>query len=146
MPQAKQALIVPDPGNGNQYYLFTSGEYYSAGIDGYRYNIIDMTLNGGLGDITATKNILLYAPASEKQCAIKNATGDGYWVATHEYYTNNFVVYELTASGLSTPTISSVGTVFSSVAPDGCMKFSPDGTRIALTLADSTRQKYSISM
>src|ERR1043165_5640280 len=86
----QQGLIVPDPGDTNKYYLFTSGEYYSAGIDGYRYNIIDMTLNGGLGDVTATKNFLLYSPASEKLCAITTSTGDGYWVATHEFNTNNF--------------------------------------------------------
>jgi len=133
----QQGLIVPDPGDTNKYYLFTSGEYYSAGIDGYRYNIIDMTLNGGLGDVTAVKNVLLYSPASEKLCAIITAEGDGYWVATHEYNTNDFQIYKLTASGLSSPVTSSVGTMFTGVNPDGCMKFSADGKRICLSLGGS---------
>ncbi|MCY7410894.1 MAG: T9SS type A sorting domain-containing protein [Chitinophagales bacterium] len=132
----QQGLIVPVPGNSNQYYIFTSGEYYNGGTDGYRYNIIDMTLNGGIGDVTATKNILLYAPASEKQCAIKNPAGN-YWVATHHYSGNTFKIYELSGAGLSAPIISSIGTPFSGVNPDGCMKFSPDGKRIALTLGGS---------
>ncbi|HYV95564.1 MAG TPA: PKD domain-containing protein [Chitinophagales bacterium] len=133
----QQGLIVPDPGDTNKYYLFTSGEYYSAGTDGYRYNIIDMTLDGGLGAVAVTKNVLLYSPASEKLCAIVTADGDGYWVATHEYYTNNFQIYKLTSSGLSLPVTSSVGTVFSGVNPDGCMKFSADGKRICLSLGGS---------
>jgi len=133
----QQGLIVPDPGDTNKYYLFTSGEYFSGGTDGYRYNIIDMTLNGGLGDVTATKNVLIYSPASEKLCAIMTATGDGYWVATHEFNSNNFQIYKLTTSGLSSPVTSSAGTVFTGVNPDGCMKFSADGKRICLSLGGS---------
>jgi PKD repeat protein len=134
----QEGLIVPDPGNSNQYYIFTSGEYYSGGTDGYRYNIVDLTLNGGIGDVTATKNVLLYAPASEKLCAIKNPSGN-YWVATHHYSGNKFSIYELSGTGISAPVESSVGTSFSGVNPDGCMKFSPDGTRIILSLGGSNQ-------
>ncbi len=132
---AQSALIVPDPANSNQYYIFTAGEYYSNGSNGYHYSIVDMTLNGGLGDVTSSKNILLYSPASEKLAAVKNAAGDGFWIATHEWSGQNFVLYELTSAGLSAPVISATGQSYSGTNPIGCMKFSPDGKHIATILS-----------
>jgi PKD repeat protein len=132
---AQSALIVPMPGTSTQYYIFTAGEYFSAGVAGYRYSIVDLSLNGGLGDVTATKNVLLYAPACEKLCGVKNAAGTGYWMATHEFTGNNFVMFEVTAVGVSAPHVVPCGTSYSGTEPIGCMKFSPDGTRLATVLS-----------
>ena len=53
----QSALIVPKPASSNQYYIFTAG---ADGAGDFRYSIVDMTLNLGLGDvIVANKNILL---------------------------------------------------------------------------------------
>ena len=107
---AQSAIILQDPADSNLYYIFTAGEYFNGGSGGYRYSIVDMTQSGGLGAVTATKNVLLYSPATEKLTAVKNAAGTGYWIATHEFITNTFVLYELTAAGLSAPVTSSIGT------------------------------------
>lgn len=132
---AQAAVIVPDPGNSSQYYIFTAGEYWSSGVDGYRYSIVDLSQNGGLGAVTAVKNELLYAPACEKLAVIKNTAGTGYWIATHEYLGNNFLCYELTAAGISAPVVSAVGTSYGSYNQIGCIRFSPDGTRLASVLS-----------
>ncbi len=132
---AQSALIVPMPGNSTQYYVFTAGEFFSGGVAGYHYSIVDLTLNGGWGDVSATKNVLLYAPACEKLCAVKNAAGTGYWIATHEFTGNNFELFEVTAAGVSAPLIVPCGTVYTVDEPIGCMKFSPDGTRLATVLS-----------
>lgn len=132
---AQAAVIVPDPGNADQYYIFTAGEYFSNGSDGYRYSIVDLSQNGGLGAVTATKNILLYSPACEKLAVIKNSAGDGYWIATHQWTGNNFACYELTAAGISAPVISAAGIPYNFYNQIGCMKFSPDGTRLATVLS-----------
>lgn len=132
---AQAAVIVPDPGNSDQYYIFTAGEYFSGGSDGYRYSIVDMSQNGGLGAVTAVKNILLYAPACEKLAVIKNSAGTGYWIATHEWNGANFVCYELTETGISSPVYSAAGTAYSNYNRIGCMKFSPDGSRLATVLS-----------
>jgi PKD repeat protein len=139
---AQSAVIVPHPSDSNLYYIFTAGEYFNNGIDGYRYSIVDMTLSGGLGAITATKNVLIYAPASEKLAAIKNASGTGYWITTHEFNTASFIAYELTSSGLSAPVVSAVGTAYSGYNPIGCMKFSPDGTRLATILSGIDQAEF----
>ena len=132
---AQAAVIVPDPGNSNQYYIFTAGECFNGGTDGYRYSIVDITLDGGLGAVTSVKNVLLYSPACEKLTVVKNSTATGYWIATHQFTGNNFVCYELTASGLSAPVISAAGFSYEYYTPIGYMKFSPDGTRLATVLS-----------
>jgi len=132
---AQSALIVPMPGSTTQYYVFTASEYFSGGVSGYRYSIVDMTLNGGTGDVTSTKNVLLYSPACEKQACVKNAAGNGYWLATHEFNGNNFVMFEITSSGISAPHVVPCGFSYSGYEPIGYMKFSPDGTKLATVLS-----------
>src|SRR6185503_1429524 len=61
------AVVVPKPGSTSIYFIFTSDENNAipgsdgGGSNGYRYSVLDMDLQSGLGDITS-KNILLYAP------------------------------------------------------------------------------------
>ena len=51
----QSVLIVPDPGNGNLYYVFTVdqlggqhiGEAGDLGMGGLSYSVVDITLNGG---------------------------------------------------------------------------------------------------
>jgi gliding motility-associated-like protein len=126
----QSSIIVPKPNSPNIYYIFTSAAL--ADQDGVHYSEIDMNLDGGLGDITATKNILLLTPACEKITAVKNAAGDGYWVVIHDYGNNSFLAYNITSSGLNlTPVISNTGTIVSYRNQTvGYLKFSPDGTKL----------------
>src|SRR6187549_3169721 len=50
---AQAAIIVPDPGNANQYYIFTTPTNGSGAMN---YSVVDMTLQSGLGDVT-DKNV-----------------------------------------------------------------------------------------
>jgi hypothetical protein len=122
------AVICEKPGSANQYYLFTIDEQYSSG--GVRYNIIDMTLNGGLGDIVAgQKNIPVFSTNSEKMCLVPNAGGTGYWLITHSIDT--YYAFAVTSAGVSTtPIVSFVGPAHANGA--GFMKVSPQLDRIAV--------------
>lgn len=104
------SIVIPDPGNTNRFYLFTvdTDDQNYINAEGMHYSIVDMTLNGGFGDIDPIdKNIPLLTITSEKLTAISNASGNGYWIVSH--FENQFYAYELTARGLnSTPTISTV--------------------------------------
>jgi hypothetical protein len=63
---------VPKIGNTNQYYLFTVGAPMTPPIIGLYYSLIDMTLQGGLGDVvTGMKNI--YIPQGDS--AVDQLTG-----------------------------------------------------------------------
>jgi len=131
----QSGIIVPKPNNPDIYYIFTVAAM--AGPDGLRYSEVDMSLNGGLGDITSTKNILLYTPSCEKLTAIKNAAGDGYWVISHGFGNNRFIAYNITENGVNlTPVVSNSGSIIKSSADGdtsgsmGYLKVSPAGDKI----------------
>ncbi|WP_350292612.1 T9SS type B sorting domain-containing protein [uncultured Croceitalea sp.] len=136
----QSAIIVPNPGNPNIFYIFTTPAIFIIGDPGLRYSEVDMTLNGGLGDINATKNVLIHAPVPEKVTAIEHANGNDIWVVTHHWGNDAFAAYLVTAAGLNTtPVISNTGfdmdypTVGSEISfAMGAIKISPDGTKLAI--------------
>ncbi|MBN8702305.1 MAG: gliding motility-associated C-terminal domain-containing protein [Bacteroidetes bacterium] len=128
----QSSAIVLKPGSSTLYYIFTTTA--SGGPDGLKYSEVDMTLNGGNGDITTTKNISMYAPTAEKLIAVKHCNNTDYWVVTHEWNSNIFRSYLVTAAGVSTtPVLSSVGSSHSGVTDHtlGQLKISTDGSRLA---------------
>lgn len=129
-PSSTQAAaIVPYPGNPNRYYIFTTD--FQGDPNGLRYTEVDITLNGGNGDVTAVKNIPLLTPVTEKQTVVKNAAGDGYWLIVHYFGNNAFYVYPITTSGIGTPVISNAGTAITAEQPSiGYLKASADGSRL----------------
>ncbi len=51
------ALIVPLPDHDNLYYVFVMSAFAAAGS--LSYSIVDMNLDGGLGDITTKNEVLV---------------------------------------------------------------------------------------
>ncbi|MCK5590874.1 MAG: hypothetical protein KAI72_02855, partial [Candidatus Pacebacteria bacterium] len=102
------ALIVPNPANPDQYYLFTMDCQENGHVGGFRYSIIDMTLDGGLGDITV-KAIQLSDSSNEKMCGIRHANGTDFWVVMHKGWTNSYLAYQITSAGIQLPVVSSLG-------------------------------------
>src|SRR3970282_601325 len=82
----QSATIVPKPGSTNLYYVFTLD--YEINPNGFRYSIIDINLDGGLGGVTIEKNILIYTPSDEKISIVKHKNGNDFWVVTHGWNSN----------------------------------------------------------
>jgi hypothetical protein len=137
-PSSSQSgVIVPRPMYPDIYYLFAVDN--NIGPNGLTYSKIDMTLNGGMGDVDLSeKNVLLYTPATEKITAVKHANGQDIWVITHAWLSNTFKVYKVTPAGfqLSSPVITSVGTVHTGTesATRGYMNASPGGGKIGVAI------------
>jgi gliding motility-associated-like protein len=139
------ALIVPNPGNANQYYVFAIAP--EAGsipalipFSGLSYVVVDMTLNGGFGDFLQDP-IVLIEPTTEKVTATPHCNGTDYWILTHEWDSNRFFAFQVTASGISPPVISSSGIAHVDADNNGnfaeaigYMKCSPDGSKVALAI------------
>jgi gliding motility-associated-like protein len=131
----QSGVIVPDPANPNGYYVFTTtllaaGPMYWAKVD--------MTLNGGNGDIVTSKIPMLSFPC-EKIASIGNCTLNEYWVLAHKFQSDSFYAYKVTAGGIGLPVISKIGTLHGGVTTNnfeslGYMKFSPSGKKIALAI------------
>jgi hypothetical protein len=131
----QSSIFVPKPGSATQFYLFTLAP--DGGSNGFQYSIVDMTLDGGLGDITATKNVFVEDSMTEKMCAIRTTVGGSYWILTHRWTNNEFYAYELTSGGLQPPVISTVGSIHNDSTFQntyGQMKFNMCANKVALAI------------
>lgn len=130
----QSGVIVPHPGNLDLYYIFTVD--YIRGNNGLNYSIVDMRLNGGLGNVT-TKNINLFLSTTEKITAARHANGYEYWLISHPYNTSTYNCYHVGLNGLnSTAVVSTAGTLHGSTLPNkiGALKVSPNGDKVACAI------------
>jgi hypothetical protein len=116
---SEQLAIVKNPLNGNQYYVFTTGEN-TAGNISINYSIVDISLgglgtNGGtLGDvIQGSKNIAVVnnlgnAFYSEAVTIVPNTSDGSFWVLIPNG--TNLYSYKLTSAGFNNgnPVISNL--------------------------------------
>lgn len=121
-------IITPHPTSTNLFYVFSTDceNFFGTGL---RYNLIDLSLNGGNGDVVISqKNILLTNSVIE--CLSSTKICDTVWLMSHKYNTNEFLFYKITSQGLNTtPTTFNVGSLPYYVSS---AKFSPSGSKIAL--------------
>jgi len=123
------ATIVPLPGSNHLYYIFTIDA--QSGSNGFRYSIVDLNANNGLGAVTQTKNVLIYAPSTEKVSVVKHTNNVDYWIVSHGVFSNTFYCHLLTAIGLSaSPVTNNIGAFIGNLLAIGSMKFSPDGSKM----------------
>lgn len=137
VPNASQSsIIIRNPANTNTYYLFTVNDGNNITLN---YSIIDMNLSAGLGSVTA-RGFTLATGMTEKLTATKHCNGIDSWVLVHSYNSNNFLAFQISATGVNTTAIiSSVGSVHSyspqpasAINTTGCMKLSPLGQKLAV--------------
>ena len=134
----QQVLIVPQPFSDHIFYVFTTDEQENFGAKGMCYSIVDLNLDGGLGDVTTTKNISLFTPCTEKLSAVNHCSDSAVWIIGHEAGNNNFMAYLLSTTGLNiNPVISSIGMSLDTsqgiFALGGPIKFTSNGKKMATT-------------
>jgi len=131
---SQSTIFCPDPAEASRYFLFTIDKEGEA--NGFRYSIVDLTLDGGMGDIdTNFKNILIETPVCEKLTAVKKCDRSGYWIIVRDYGNNEVHAYSLTSAGLDTanPVISyALIEQDSTSGGAGYMKSSHDGKYLIL--------------
>ncbi|WP_179020419.1 T9SS type B sorting domain-containing protein [Winogradskyella forsetii] len=175
-------LIVPKPNDPDKFYLFTVdephhnnaqvypapflGTYDQGGSvpiqddgfnNGLNYSLIDMTLNGGMGDVDPlikNQHLITYDlpgtegadpeeityKCSEKITAVRAEDCNSFWVLTH--FVNKFYAFKVTENGIiiddseesPNPRVSLVGPTIPVGGYRrnalGYLKASPDGTKI----------------
>ncbi|MFW5662813.1 MAG: T9SS type A sorting domain-containing protein [Bacteroidota bacterium] len=130
----QSALIIPKPEYPDIYLLFTLAKEGSGGLS---YSIIDMTLEGGLGDIIE-KDIPLLNPATEKMAAIFHTNAKDVWLAAHKWDSDEYYMYRINSNGIDGPVINKIGTEHKGIFWNaiGQMQFSPDGKKLACVIAN----------
>ena len=141
---AQGDVIIPDPGDSSQYYLFHQTAYYLASIGDYKslelyYSIIDMDLDGGLGEVVQ-KNVIIINDTLNIGCltACKHANGRDWWIICHKGVGSGIYTLLVTPGGISGPYLQNAG---SYIGPNdwtwqSC--FSPDGKKYASFISTDT--------
>lgn len=142
---SQSALTIPAPGMPDIYYLFTVGAQSSTNA-GFWFYTIDMTQDGGLGDIVGTEVALNPATVpqsewTEKVTAVRGDECDTFWVIS--YSGGDFYSYRVSSSGVDTTNpirsrldnssynnSSFIGIFLNELDPRGYLKVSPDGTKL----------------
>lgn len=142
---SQSAIIVPHPGDINKYYIFTvAANYHTTADEGLNYSLVDLNLNAGDGDIVSNeKNIELLSITEEKITAVKKSETE-YWVLARYY--DSFYSYNIDTNGMNTvPVVTKIAPALLGAVNNfyginssiGYMKFSPDGTKLAVAFQDS---------
>lgn len=148
----QSSLIVPEPNSDTRFYVFTTDGFYQSNLQyGFRYSLVDMCANEGLGEVlTNSKNVLLLDTVSEKLAAVKHTNGIDYWVVVHKYWSDAFHAFLLTENGISDEVISNVGYVHQGNTPTdmsaaiGQMKISSNGAHLALCLSNRNPTLFEV--
>ncbi len=106
----QSAIIVPRPGNPSEYYVVTVPVFDTVGL---RYSLVDMNLEGGLGDVVSTeKNVLIRRRIREKVAAVQHSNGIDYWIVSQPMQSDTVFAFLITSAGVNTtPVVSLTGNV-----------------------------------
>jgi len=108
--------------------------------NGLNYSIVDLSLNGGLGAVTVKNSTLFSNKVCEKITAVKHANGTDFWILMHRWKSRDFHAYLYSATGISAPVITTVGSNLSTnLDAVGYMKTSPNGNKLAVAIYDQDR-------
>ncbi len=136
---SQSVLAIPFPQDETMYYIFTTREIYNSDQSYIlSYSILDIKKesNGDPGDVVL-QELPLYLKNTERIAAIGGYGNDALLVA-HEYGNNTFRMYPVTANGIGNPVLRSIGSVHgfgSEESAEGYMKFSQDGSKLAVALS-----------
>jgi hypothetical protein len=99
-------ILIPWPMDSSKYIVVYSDYYH----------VVDLSLNGGLGDISV-KNQRLWGNNQQwapdlMSLRVPHCNGSDYWIISHGRGNNTFFVYPVTSAGVgATPVISNAGPV-----------------------------------
>ncbi len=136
------ALIVPVPGDAEQYYVFSLGNWeHSTYFGRLYYSVVDMTLNNGMGDVVpGKKGILLDSFLTEHMTAV-SGNDCNIWLIAVSRLNNSFKAYNIQPNGIDLPMISPGTPANISLDRDsfnqlnGNIEVSPDRSRLVIPQA-----------
>ncbi|MFD1551006.1 hypothetical protein DNU06_04605 [Putridiphycobacter roseus] len=138
----QSAIIIKKPSSTSNYYIVTTDAGENNGANGVRYTEIDMTLQGGLGEVLISNlNAILFFPCSEKLTVVKHQNNTDYWIVAPDPSGTTFWSFLVSAAGVSTvPVISStintgnLGSQFGG----GYLKANKVGSQLATAVSGSS--------
>ena len=144
-PGTQNIIILDDPGNVDSgrslYYIIHKPRvfngWYDDPLNQLRYTIVDMDMDGGLGDVTTIKDSTFYKQKqvlSSYLTAIRHQNGRDWWILQPLEEDSSFVYFLLTKDGIELEGNQNSHEYFkkSLTSSAGTARFSPDGSKYAL--------------
>ncbi|PSK88131.1 gliding motility-associated C-terminal domain-containing protein [Taibaiella chishuiensis] len=127
-------MIVPMPDSAGKYYIFAITGEYEEPRGALYYSIVDMDLNGGLGDVVAGRNGIFVDSNLAPILQGVAGTDCNVWAITMPLRSagedNRYKAFEINAAGVNpNPVISVIPGVSTSVTSN--CDISPDGKKFA---------------
>ncbi|MFN8242570.1 MAG: gliding motility-associated C-terminal domain-containing protein [Ferruginibacter sp.] len=132
----QSGIIVPQPGNDSLYYIFTVDAF--EGIKGLNYNIVNMKMDNGLGDVVTFPQQLL-TPTFEKITAVRHCNNRDIWIITRSSVLQSYYAWLLTPAGLSSTPVISPANGFAGHYI-GYLKASPDAKKLVSVNYDTATE------
>ena len=123
----QSAIIIKKPSSSTEYYIFTV-DGITGNNGGVYYSIVDVTLDGGLGDVSI-KNTSVVNYGMEKITAITHLNEVDIWVIIPDGDSQSIKSFLLTSAGLDMSFINNLTSA--TINAVGYLKASPDGNRVA---------------
>lgn len=127
------AMILQVPESPSLYYLFHMGVKYGSerklNYGPFYYTIIDMSLDGGKGEVVSKNNIVADGDF-EPFVSVRHGNGRDWWLVFPEYGVNKYHKILFSATGLQEEPVQQIGQALS-CRYIGSSAFSPNGIRYA---------------
>jgi hypothetical protein len=109
----QEMIIIPNPANPLQYYLFCGG--ITQANNGLFYSIIDLSFNNGLGKVTQKNVQLRNDTLCDGITAVRHGNGRDWWVIVRSWkangvYTNDITCYLVSPLGVQAMPTQYIGT------------------------------------
>jgi hypothetical protein len=130
------AFIIPIPGDLKKYYLIHADFKYStsdlsAHSPHLYYTVVDMSLEGGLGDVVQKNQVVVNDTLGlGKLTCVRHANGRDWWLLVHEFSSKSYYRYLITPNGIQG---LEKGSTSYAISEEGIGQscFSPDGSFFA---------------
>ena len=144
---------IQEQTNDSVYYLFyVVNPFPITGPGGLVYSIIDMRLDGGLGDIVSGNNCVPIFSGSKARCVItgtRHQNNRDAWIVVRKYNDSfTYLSYLINSAGIDTIPVYSTSLFYidstSFDAQISAIKISPDGTKL-ICISDSNAEYCSFN-
>lgn len=136
---AQGVHIAPFVNDTNKYYVFTMSAYGTNGK--LSYSVVDMTLDGGLGDVVAGQKFVPIDSGFSEGMVITEGC-KSYWLVAFKRSTADFYAYQITATGINTTPVISTTAYPHRTLGLATMKVSPDRSTLGIVSYHGTPGSY----
>lgn len=133
-PTPQGVISIPNPGNANQYYLFSldlddvyfGTEFFGVAPINLYYHLIDMTLDNGLGEVILKNQIAIQDTLGRGNIsAVRHANGEDWWLVTPKSHSNCYYITLINSDGIQPAFTKCIGHIWND-DDSGQAVFSPD--------------------